>query len=199
MQKGLLDSIKEAEKIMNKVDDSFHGGLEHARKVVYISQQILASEPKANADVVVVSAWWHDTGRIIGNEEHEKRSALMASEDLENRGIDRIFCRQVYLAIAHHRYDMHPVTLEGTIIRDADKLALLDPKRWQNAIDDKAYHKFEHTINILPTLKNDVLRLKSSKDLYDKLLPEFLSYIRNINETDFMLQKQEILSLKLSN
>lgn len=197
MNKKLQDSIRHAKEILNEIPDSFHGGLVHSKKVSEIAQEILKFDPDANKDVVITASWWHDTGRLYGNEGHEKRSAQLAYKDLLKRGVNEKFCRNVYLAIAHHRFDMKPTTLEGYILKDADKLSLLDPKRWQQAISDKEYHKFEHTIHILKTLDEEILALPISHKIYKILAKDFTEYIASIEDLDFEKKKEEITSLDL--
>lgn len=195
MKNKIEKSIKEAKRIMKDVPDSFHGGLEHARKVSEISKEILEHEPEADKDIVILAAWWHDTGRIKENEGHEKISAKMASDYHIKNGFDEDFCRKLYLAIAHHRFDEKPTNLEGQIIRDADKLALFDIKRWELAIDDEDYNKFEHTIHILPKVENEILERSYSHIIYKRVLKEFIRYIKNIDVERFENKKHEILEV----
>lgn len=197
MQKIFDNSIKEAKKIMKKVPDSFHGGLEHTKKVVELSKEILKEEPAAIRDVVLLAAWWHDTGRLYTNNGHEKKSAQLAFDYFQKNGVDKDFCHEIYLAIAHHRFDEKPTRLEGVIVKDADKLALFDPKRWEASINDKAYHKFEHTIHVLPLVKKEILQRPVSLKIYNRVCNDFIKYIESVEDEGFQHKKEEILNLDI--
>lgn len=85
----------------------------------------------AHPAIVEIGAWWHDVGRLSGPSEHEARSADMLAQELASAGADESVVVDFVQAVAYHKWSMRPSTLEGKIIRDADKLDAVAPERWR--------------------------------------------------------------------
>lgn len=88
----------------------------------------LASELKADKDVVEVSALLHDTGVTIDVKNHHVESAKIATKLLGDYGCDKKFIEHVADCILSHRSSRKEKakTIEAQIIKDADSLAYLD-------------------------------------------------------------------------
>lgn len=104
-------------------------GMDHVLRVVYLCEMI-GKEEKADMDVLLPAAFFHDIARP-GEEEsgipHEEEGALMAERYLRSIRIDEERIPKIAHAIRSHRYrtGAKPETLEGKILSDADKLDAL--------------------------------------------------------------------------
>ena len=122
--------IQKAKEYMKNITDYEHD-ISHMYDVVNYTKELLNSiELDVDKDVCVISAYWHDVGRIKINEGHEKLSAQMLKEEMINRGHDNKFISKCCLAIENHKWNMQPTTTEGLIVKDADKLAWIGIGRW---------------------------------------------------------------------
>ena len=115
--------INLAKDYMKTIEDREHD-INHMNDVVYYTKKILnCLDEKLNPDVCVISAYWHDVGRIKTRKGHEKLSAEMLKEEMQKNGYDDKFIEECYKAIEFHKWNMEPTTIEGLAVKDADKLA----------------------------------------------------------------------------
>ena len=103
--------------------------LDHTLRVLKNAENLLASIPGADADVVRLSCLLHDIARPEedagqGRCCHAELSAVYAETILKNAGIDPEIIAQVVNAIRRHRFRRGeaPDSLEARILYDADKL-----------------------------------------------------------------------------
>lgn len=101
----------------------------------------LAEICQANKEVVELSAWLHDIGRIkFGAENHELTGAEEAQMILTQFGYSEDIIRQVRHCILSHRGkgSTRPETIEAKIVAAADALAHFDMiPAWLTAISDQ--------------------------------------------------------------
>lgn len=172
--KSLIDK---AIQIMKTVEDIRHS-LAHVESVVKYTMEILAHEENADKEICIISAYWHDVGRSIQAKGHALISANMLKEEMEKQQYDKAFIEQCYLAIYKHSWKEMPETLEGRIIRDADKIDFVGLDRWKKAIETKK--RFAKIIENLPILRNDILQLEISKKIYDREMVRLVKYLHDI-------------------
>lgn len=168
--KGLINKALE---IMEDLDDPVHG-IEHMRGVVDNTITLLNNQNEADKEVCILSAYWHDVGRKYGKEDHELKSAEMLKQELMSLNYDNDFIEKCYKAIYKHGEKTIPDTLEGIIVRDADKLDDFGIKRWKECINRNV-----RTPRIILGLK-DKLILDYSKRLYNEIVEEWLEFLREI-------------------
>lgn len=168
--KGLINKALE---IMEDLDDPVHG-IEHMRGVVDNTITLLNNQNEADKEVCILSAYWHDVGRKYGKEGHELKSAEMLKQELMSLNYDNDFIEKCYKAIYKHGEKTIPDTLEGIIVRDADKLDDFGIKRWKECINRNV-----RTPRIILGLK-DKLTLDYSKRLYNEIVEEWLEFLREI-------------------
>ena len=176
IEKKYKDLIDIAKRYMQNIKD-FEHDINHVNDVVYYTERLIEKLDKSviNIDVCIISAYWHDVGRIKGNEEHEKLSANMLKNVMEMYNYDEAFINECYDAIEFHKWNMNPKTLEGLIIKDADKLAWIGINRWKNCI--KNNYKLDEIVNLLPKLRNEILCFEESKIIYDEDICKLIKYL----------------------
>ena len=169
--------INKAKTYMKRTKDYEHD-INHIYDVVNYTKQLLNSVSlDVNKEVCIISAYWHDVGRIQQNEGHEKISAQMLKDEMIENGYNNQFINECYLAIENHKWNMFPKTNEGLIIKDADKLAWIGIERWKSCL--KNNQKLDEIIKLLPKLKKDILYFKESKDIYDRDIVRLVEFLYN--------------------
>lgn len=171
-------AIEEAKKLLSLISDSAHDtghAQRTAKGAVLLGKELLYKD----LDFLAMCGWWHDVGRLVDPADHERISADMLKRKLESWGIKESYCIRAYEAIAHHKYSMKPVTLEGKIIRDADKLDWISPERWERCISAKQTDHLAASASRLAQL-SDMLDLDVSKRLYKVRLIPFLRSVQGL-------------------
>ena len=84
---------------------------------------------KAEMDVVLLAAWFHDTGYIEGFEGHEARSVEIASRFLQEQGYPPERIDQIAGCITATKMPQNPKNLVEQVLCDAD-MAHLGKKRF---------------------------------------------------------------------
>lgn len=169
-----IDLINKALNIIKENDEPVHG-IGHISGVVENTILLLEKYPEADKEVCILSAYWHDVGRKYGKKGHELKSAEMLKEELINNGYDEEFADKCFKAIYKHGEKDLPETLEGILVRDADKLDDLGIARWKECIE-----KNKRPPRVIVGLRNELLQLDYSKELYDIKAQEWLEYLRSV-------------------
>ncbi len=176
--------MQKYEKLINRAKDIMGGfkdpehSLNHIYDVLNLLDRILekmGNKYAYNKEVCYISVWWHDVGRSIEAEGHEKLSAEMLKKEMIKDNYDEEFIESCYKAIVHHKWNMKPETIEGEILRDADKLAWIGLNRWEECLDSN--FEMDSILNLLPKLRNDVIYFNESKEVYDELIIEFINLL----------------------
>lgn len=196
MKQEFIKSIEEAKKLASLINDSSHN-LIHVKSVVKSAIEISKKYSEVDSDLIQVGAWWHDVGRLYLDQGHEKLSAEMASNFLQNLDIDLKICKTVYNVIIFHKWIMQPQTIEGEIVRDADKLDYISILRWKSCLKDNNIQALQDITDLLPKLRNEILHLEISKKIYDEKIIKFKKFIKNINKINFLKIKNQILAYNL--
>jgi HD superfamily phosphodiesterase len=129
------DSISTVRSFYDNFYDIIHN-FEHSERVAANAKLIADSIGYDDKDFLELCALWHDAARTKGvTDGHEEEGALLAKNDMLQRGADRNLAERAYEAIRFHKSSANPMTIEGKIIRDADKLDIFTVKRWQNCAE----------------------------------------------------------------
>lgn len=169
-----IDLINKALNIIKENDEPVHG-IGHINGVVENTILLLERYPQADKEVCILSAYWHDVGRKYGKKGHELKSAEMLKDELINNGYDEEFVDKCFKAIYKHGEKDLPETLEGILVRDADKLDDLGIARWKECIE-----RNKRPPRVIVGLRNELLQLDYSKELYDIKAQEWLEYLRSV-------------------
>ncbi len=166
-----------SKQYMLKLTDSEHDS-KHIEDVISNIYK-LTSKLKIDFDleVCILSAYWHDVGRTIQGPGHEKISAKMLETELKKSGYSDDFINKCYNAIEFHKWNMNPKTIEGLILKDADKLAWLGIGRWESCLSNK--QRLDEIMNLLPKLRNEILYFEESKEIYDELIVKITKQLYN--------------------
>ena len=163
-------------EIMKQVSDPKHS-LSHMESVVQYTKEILENVEEADKEICLISAYWHDVGRSVQEKGHAKLSADMLQEEMQNLGYDEEIIQKCYLAIYKHSWKEEPATLEGKIIRDADKIDFVGIGRWKQCIETNC--KFNKILQLLPTMRKELLELESSKEIFDREIGNLVVYLHD--------------------
>ena len=161
---------------MKQSEDPKHN-LVHILDVVEYIKEILETENSANKEVCIIAAYWHDVGRIQQHKGHELISANELKMEMEKQNYPTEFIEKCYKAIYKHSWKEEPETLEGIIIRDADKIDFVGINRWKECIQKDC--KFHKILELLPTLRKDILKLEISKEVFDREIGKLVSFLHN--------------------
>lgn len=170
---GIL--VDKAKFYMKNTDD-FEHDINHMKDVVNYTKELLnIINIDVNRDVCIISAYWHDVGRTKCNDGHEKVSAEMLKKEMIMQGYDRNLIDKCYKAIEKHKWNMQPDTVEGLIVRDADKLGFIGKYRWEVCL--KNNKNLNEIISLLPKLKSEILYFEESKKIYDRDITKLVEKI----------------------
>jgi uncharacterized protein len=165
------ESIKTAKTLISHTDDKAHD-INHVKRVAKDAQVIGKLEGYPNIKLLELCGWWHDVAREQGAG-HEEASAILASDDLLSREAAKDIAATVYEAIRLHKTSMEPNTLEGNIVRDADKLDFISVDRWKACLKANQLKHLYEIKALLPELRDKILKLDTTRHIYDQRIKVF--------------------------
>lgn len=157
---------------------------EHSQRVAANARLIADSIGYKDKDFLSLAALWHDTARTLGTVlGHEEESAQLAKDDLLQHGGNEKDSQKLYEAIRFHKSSASPVTIEGKIIRDADKLDIFTIERWKKC-DEKGWTN-EYADDIRKTVTTiskypKAFTYEFTKEEFKKRTPSFLEYYSSV-------------------
>jgi len=159
---------------------SYHN-LNHTLTVVSAVKQLCKKEEVKGEEkeLLLVAAWFHDTGYIVGFENHEKESVKIASVFLKEQGQSDDFIEKVSSLILATIKEYIPKTHLEKIIKDADYAHLMGPE-------------YEVTCELLRLELKNTFNISYSNADWAK---ENLNFLMNKHRfyTDFALKKWQPL------
>ncbi len=108
---------------------------EHTYSVVVAANEIALAEnvSEDELEIVLLAAWFHDTGFTIDANNHENESKKIATKYLEKKGIEEDKIQQVLSCIQATRMPQNPTNKLEKIICDADLFHLGTEKNSEKA------------------------------------------------------------------
>ena len=173
--KKLIDTAIEKIKVCENDPLHFIG---HTIDVVNYMKELLEEIP-ANKEICIIAAYWHDVGRTVTDKGREEESGRILKEEMNKLNYSNEMIEQCYSAVVNHKRKCIPPTIEGKIVRDADKIAYIGKNRWRRCIEEKPEALDEIIEVYLPILREEVLRLECSKKLFDR---DMNSYVKDYIE-----------------
>lgn len=121
----LLEKAKEfvGKLLKDNLSNSFtYHNFNHTLNVVEAATVLAKSEGlnESDTEILLVAAWFHDTGYTMGCAHHEQSSITIVSHFLKDNNKDQIFINAVAKVIEATIYDRCPRTQLEKIIKDAD-------------------------------------------------------------------------------
>ena len=120
--------VEKAEKyVINFLNENlnneyvFHN-LSHTKRVVEKTQELIEGEniAEAEAQQLLLAAWFHDVGYAKTIENHESKSVELAKAFLTSEGVSDEDIKAISNIISATKMDFEPKTIADKIIRDAD-------------------------------------------------------------------------------
>ena len=191
------ESVNEAIAILETIPHPAFNA-KHARGVADLCLNI-SSFYDVDREILETAAWWHDTGRIDGTKNHEFLSASLAYENLALHGFNKEECRKVHDTILTHRTTGFPRTIEGRILKDADKLDLVSVERWMQVLDSKNrgiiidLSEMRNMVKIIPKMRNGILQLEKSKEIFDQMITPLLDYLSSSRDSELRRYFDELI------
>jgi predicted metal-dependent HD superfamily phosphohydrolase len=107
----------------DKLDKSYlYHNLAHTQRVVDKTQELIEGMHinEADAQQLLIAAWFHDTGYTIGIDKHEEKSVTIAKAFLKQHSVPEKDIEAISNLILATQLNYNPTTLNEKIIRDAD-------------------------------------------------------------------------------
>lgn len=153
--------IKEA-KESTQIDDWFLS--QHLMEVERFANLLCDKHPDADRDVVGLGVWYHDIGRLRGQDEgHDVYGAEEAKKVLGDEGFSPDKIERVYEVCRSHRCkDVKPESLEAKILATADAMSHFTHSFYFRLFQ---FYKDELTFEEI----KDKVRQKLERDFNDKI------------------------------
>lgn len=131
-----MDIVKETEQycsglLKEKIPASLtYHNYQHTLNVVNAAKEIAKAENLGNdeMEVLLVAAWFHDTGYTQTYLEHEEAGKKIAEEFLVSKGKNRDFIDKVNACIDATKVPQKPMNKVAAVLSDADAFHLADDK-----------------------------------------------------------------------
>lgn len=127
MNKPLTQIERYAQQLL--ATDTTGHDFTHTKRVVTIAQRILLEEPTANSLIVLTAAYLHDVidDKVVDNQETAKKEVIhfLQSLDFSAEMVMEILFIMEHLSFSANLERKIPLSLEGQIVQDADRLDAL--------------------------------------------------------------------------
>lgn len=181
MDKTILNAVEKNVRELfadNDSGDMYFHNLQHTERVVEAASNILTecglSESEEN--IVLVAAWFHDTGYFYDKQQHEEKSQEVARNFLTEKGIEENEIRQVESCIEVTKRRKNPENKLEKAISDADMSHLaaedfitqtnLLREEWKKESDQKIKKK-GHLFNTLQFILQQNYYTKYGKEVLE--------------------------------
>lgn len=115
-----------SEYLKEKASEFSYHNLAHTEAVVE-NAKLIGTQEKLNEhemNMLLISAWFHDTGYAISYSDHEKESARIAENFLSDKKVEKDIIKEVSSNIEATKFPHHPKTKLAGILCDADFMHL---------------------------------------------------------------------------
>lgn len=196
--------MKKAEAYVSAIlnDDAMKGykyhRLDHTEDVVNECER-LAEESLLGEDdteMLLLAAWFHDTGYVRGTQEHEAQSEIIAKEFFEKLKYDPEKAEKVYQCIRETKLPQNPVSPLGKLLCDADMGGLGSESYWKKSkrlrkekakLEGTKYEDSVWVENEIAFLSNHSYFTPAGQKLYDEQKKANIAQLKELQ-----LQKMEV-------
>lgn len=122
--------------LTNTLDPKYlYHNLKHTERVVKFTKELSEAHhlSKEDFEILLLTAWLHDTGYIKGVKDHEESSCIIAQDFLNKEGYDPIKIQKVIDYIRATKRYYEPKNLHEKIIRDADSSHFGQKSYWETS------------------------------------------------------------------
>lgn len=121
--------------------------------------------PKADQEIVILSVWFHDVGRLVGkNDDHDVYASVFAQERLSSTNFPREKIQIVVDSCLSHRVNHTvPKTLEAEILASADAMSHLTASNFYLRI----FHRYASSLSFADAIKSTKQKLE--RDFHKKI------------------------------
>lgn len=114
------------EALLKLPESMVYHNLNHTREVVKAASKIgtYANLSKEEMEILIISAWFHDTGFIQVYEDHEEKSVEIAVAFLKENDIPQEKIEKIVSTILSTRIEQKPKSLIENVLHDADFIHL---------------------------------------------------------------------------
>jgi hypothetical protein len=206
---------KRAKYLMSTIVKDMMHDSRHINRTLEIAKQIYKSINKqADWDLIEQTVLWHDISRINNQGTgilmfyfDDLLSVKIVKTEFKKLNIDDYFTRKVCKLIMEHRlYSRGGKTLAGQIVRDADKIDMYSPERYDIAtacvvdgLSKRNYFVRDFVVmgmNIYLFLcmviyrrTSRALNYPASRKIYYSTLKDLLKYFNHVKNTDKIIFK----------
>ncbi len=123
-----MEAVEKAKKFVEGLlkerlsDKYIYHNISHTEDVAATCLEIAQHENLSNEqiEVLLLAAWFHDTGYVISSDNHEENSVKIMRDYFENENYDPQKIDKIAEVILSTRNDCEPKNIKEKIIRDAD-------------------------------------------------------------------------------
>lgn len=169
------ETIERAQKSIY-IDDWFLP--EHLMEVERLANWLCDEVPEADRDVVALSVWFHDSGRLVGIDDgHDVYGANAANERLRTTGLSNEKIQLVVDACrAHRAEELKPESIEAKILATADAMShFVSPNFYFRVFEHYRKSKsFEEALDtVSKKLDRDYLQKMFFTQAKEKIQPKY--------------------------
>lgn len=198
---NITQVCRKALKIMLALPDAAHS-VEHVVRVYDWCRRLAVHYPECDLNVLKVAAYWHDVGYTQltkDKSDHHLKSGEMVEKYLQKEKADKNFSKRVKQAVLEHSFACRPITTEGKILHDADKLSLTEEHAMLDVLDgfkDGYHHQFFNASEVKKATTSWLKKDKKGQSILINgfMLPEAKAvFIKN--QKRFLQQVRKIIAM----
>jgi len=128
------ESKKYVIQLFNKSDLSkieVEYNLKHSEYIIKAVQEL----SKEYSKLVDIAAWFHDVGKINGEDNHAEKSLVIVKDFLKDKNLDKKDLELICDCVLNHGTDKIPATEVGKAFQAADKISFLYAKMAKTYVD----------------------------------------------------------------
>lgn len=123
----------------------------------------------------IIAAYVYNISIIEGMRREDHNYCWIPEEEMRRLRYNTSYINVIEDCVKNFGIHGSPQTVEACLLRDADKLAWLSPKRWDRYLAMKKHPS--SILKRLEFLRNDILHFDQSKVIYDRMVIQVLAIV----------------------